>query len=150
MDSSDKFYSHFPSYSEQSRKREALAKEQKLDYQAYLKRVTSNKNNRDQLFGKIKKSSTPHDDSRKPKIPRNQEKTVNDSPISIKKRGAVSQNDTKDGTNERQKNKEQFLNEWEKMNLPEIVDGNAINARNRRIAEVKEFFFFWFNFDLFM
>lgn len=36
----DKFYLQFPSYSEQNRKRELLAKTRQLEYQKYLKQLT--------------------------------------------------------------------------------------------------------------
>lgn len=36
----DKFYLQFPSYSEQNRKRELLAKSRQLEYQKYLRQLT--------------------------------------------------------------------------------------------------------------
>lgn len=139
MDSSpitDKFYSHFPSYSEQSTKREALAKARQLEYQTYLSRIASNGQNSN---GKSNKRITAHDKhTKRPKLPINHDEK--ESPKLNGKHVSVAQTEATNGAKAakvREMTKEKFLDGVENMNLPEIFDEDRINARNRRMAEVR-------------
>lgn len=133
MDSwvTDGFYSHFPSYSQQPTRREALAKARQLDYQTFLSRAVPQKA---KLDGKGQKRHTTNENSNK-----RQKATTNDTPNDkLPKLDTVSMNDN-DGAvkiSSRVVNKNRFLDELEKMDLPDIINEETINDRNQKLAEV--------------
>lgn len=133
----DKFYSHFPSYSSEKQKRDSLAKEKKLEYQAYLSRVASNTPN-----GKTKRSTDGEKSSKRLKIPTFSDEKTNEDPesdVKCNKKNKTDQNGTlaDEWTDKkRDENKHKYLDKLEKMNLPEIFDADLVQARNHKMAEV--------------
>lgn len=135
MDSwvTDGFYSHFPSYSQQPTRREALAKARQLDYQTFLSRAAPRNANSD---GKGQKRHTTNENNSK-----RQKATTNHTPNDkLPKLDTVKMNDN-DGDGEanictRVVNKNRFLDELEKMDLPEIMNEATISDRNQKLAEV--------------
>lgn len=130
----DKFYSHFPSYSSEKQKRDSLAKEKKLEYQAYLSRVASNNPN-----GKTKRSTDAEKSTKRFKIPTFSDETTIKHPESDVKCNKTDQNGTlaDEWTNKRRdESKHKYLDKLEKMNLPEIFDADLVRARNHKMAEV--------------
>lgn len=130
----DKFYSHFPSYSSEKQKRDLLAKEKKLEYQAYLKRVASITPN-----GKSKRSIDAEKSIERLKIPTfSDEKTNNHLELDVKC-NKISQNGTLTdewADKKRDESKNKYLDKLEKMNVPEIFDADLIEARNQKMADV--------------
>lgn len=131
----DKFYSHFPSYSSEEQKRDSLAKEKKLEYQAYLSRVASNTPN-----GKSKRSTDSEKSTKRLKIPTVSDAEINKHPESDMKCNKIAQNGTLadewSDNKKRDESKHKYLDKLEKMNLPEIFDADLIDARNHKMAEV--------------
>lgn len=126
MDSwvTDGFYSHFPSYSQQPTRREALAKARQLEYQTYLSRVTPPKAKSD---GKAQKRHTSND---------NNSKTLNDIPNDKLPKLDANTADDCNGESSRVEHKNRFLDDLEKMNLPDIFNEERINERNQKFSEV--------------
>lgn len=140
MDSwvTDGFYSHFPSYSQQPTRREALAKARQLDYQTFLSRAEPRKAKPD---GKGQKRHTTNENSSKRQKP-----TTNDTPNDkLPKLDTIStnNNDGKANMSSRVVNKNRFLDELEKMDLPDIMNEETINDRNQKLAEVNLSKFTW-------
>lgn len=139
MDSwvTDGFYSHFPSYSQQPTRREALAKARRLDYQTFLSRVTPRKTKSD---GKAPKRHTSND------IHNNRQKTtMSDTPNDkLPKLDTTNTIDSNNELNEstRVEHKNRFLDDLEKMELPDIFNEETINERNKKLAEVNLHNFF--------
>lgn len=131
----DKFYSHFPSYSSEKQKRDSLAKEKKLEYQAYLSRVASNTPN-----GKSKRSTDAEKSAKRLKIPTFSDEKTNKHLDTDVKCNKIAQNgklaDEWDDDKWRDESKHKYLDKLEKMNLPEIFDADQIKARNHKMAEV--------------
>lgn len=134
MDSwaSDGFYSHFPSYSQQPTRREALARARQLDYQTFLSRVSPGKSKTD---GKAQKRHTTNDgQSKRQKIP-----TTNRTPnekLPKLNANAVNENNIEGDMQSGGVNKDHYLDELEKMDLPDILNEETINERNLKLAEV--------------
>lgn len=134
MDSwaTDGFYSHFPSYSQQPTRREELAKARQHDYQTFLNRVTPRKNKSDAKFHKRNISIDSH--SKKKRIA-----TTNQTPnpeLPKSDVNMVSENAIELDRNNRVRNRSRFVNELEKMDLPDILNGDTIDERNQKLAEV--------------
>lgn len=129
----DKFYSHFPSYSSEKQKRDSLAKEKKLEYQAYLSRVALNTPN-----GKSKRSSDAGKSTKRLKIPTFSDEMANKH--TEMKCNKFAQNGTLPDEwaddKKRDESKHKYLDKLEKMNLPEIFDADLVKARNDKMAEV--------------
>lgn len=131
----DKFYSHFPSYSSEKQKRVSLAKEKKLEYQAYLTRVASNTPD-----GKSKRSTDAEKSTKRLKIPTFSDEKTNKHLESDVKRKQIIQNGTladEWADKRRDESKHKYLDKLEKMNLPEIFDADLVEARNHKMAEVR-------------
>lgn len=130
MDSwaSDGFYSHFPSYSQQPSRREALAKARQLEYQTFLDRVTPRQNKSDVKAQKrhttnessCKRQKVPTKDNKLPKLVTN---TVDEHNESI-------------DMSSRCENKNRFLDELENLDLPDIFNDQMMRERNQKLAEV--------------
>lgn len=156
MDSwvTDSFYSHFPSYSNQRTQREALAKTRQLEYQTYLSRLSTKNAFSD---GKsTKRNTTTNRHHKRQKLPASkqaaneqvlpieEEKTTKTTITATNHEVNANVNDDTDyhpeliKQMERDENRTKFLNELEKMNLPDIFNEDVINARNKRIAEVRK------------
>lgn len=135
MDSwvTDGFYSHFPSYSQQPTRREALAKARQLEYQTFLSRVSPGKGKPD---GKAKKRHTTNDcQNKRQKIPTNEKQIVDKLP-------KIDANTTDDTNGESEMSsrievKNRFLDELENMDLPDIFNEQSINERNQKLKEVR-------------
>lgn len=152
MDSwaTDSFYSHFPSYSQQANRREVLAKARQLDYQTFLSRISPLKNVSNV---KSQKRATVIDGQN-----RKSKKTPNASTTSSPNTNYknempkldmhfVSENDSTEhaaiisgrSTN-RSKDRNDFVNGLEEMDLPDIFDDKQISVRNEKLAEVSDKF----------
>lgn len=133
MDSwaSDKFYSHFPSYSEQRTHREALARSRQLEYQAYLnntanKSVQTKHKTHKRLPAKTKIS-------KRPKIPTTNYDSIveqNELDKNYSDEVEVNENNNYDESTQR------FLKKLEEMSVPDIFNDDMIKARNEKVAEV--------------
>lgn len=149
MDSwaTDGFYSHFPSYSQQPNRREALAKARQLDYQTFLSRISPLKNvsnvktqkrTTHATDGQSKKSkkptnstaSTNTNDNERNDMPKLDMHAVSESNSSTEQ--AVSSQRSTD----RSKERNDFVKELEEMDLPDIFNDKQISVRNERFAEV--------------
>lgn len=150
MDSwaTDSFYAHFPSYSQQKNRREALAKARQIDYQTFLNRISPLKN---VSRVKLQKRHIANDGQTKKSI-----KPTNIAPITnnqneMPKLDMHFVNDENDSTEQvvmsghstnRSKDKDEYVNGLEEMDLPDIFNDTRISARNERLAEASEQFFF--------
>lgn len=132
MDSwaTDGFYSHFPSYSQQPTRREELARARQHDYQTFLNNATPRKGKTD---GKIGKRNTNLDtQNKKLKVSTstpNKEWPKVDLSAAVENRSELDKKF-------RLKNTSQFVNELEKMDLPDFLNEDTINERNQKLAEV--------------
>ncbi|XP_055297512.1 inner centromere protein A [Sitodiplosis mosellana] len=136
MDSwaSDGFYSHFPSYSQQPSRREALAKARQLEYQTFLSRVSPRKG---KIDGKAQKRHTTNESQcKRPKIPTNDTMQKNELPKLDTKHTADDNNGESDSSS-RVEVKNKFLDELENMDLPDIFNEQSINERNQKSKEDK-------------
>lgn len=147
MDSwaTDGFYSHFPSYSQQPNRREALAKARQLDYQTFLSRISPLKH---VSHVKLQKRHIANDgQTKKLKNPTNISPNTNHNNEMPKlDMHIVNENDSTEqavisghSTN-RSKERNEFVNGLEEMDLPDIFNDERISARNDRNAEVNYFF----------
>ena len=138
MDSwvTDGFYSHFPSYSQQPSRREALAKARQLEYQTFLSRVSPGKCKTD---GKAQKRHTTNNcHSKRPKIPAN-DTMRNDKLPKLDTKQTTTTTDDNNGESDlssRVEVKNRFLDELENMDLPDIFNEQSINKRNQKLKEV--------------
>lgn len=136
MDSwvTDGFYSHFPSYSQQPTRREALAKARQLDYQTFLSRISPTKI---KIDGKGQKRHTTNDNSSKrQKIPTNDIPNDKLPKLDTKSIDDVDTNGESD-VSCRVEVKNRFLDELEKMELPDIINEQTIRKRNQKLKEVQ-------------
>lgn len=133
MDSwvTDGFYSHFPSYSQQPTRREALAKARQLDYQTFLSRVSPQKGKSD---GKAQKRHTTNESqSKRQKIPTNEKRNEKLPKLDTNR---TDDNNGESDMSSRVEVKNRFLDELENMNLPDIFNEQMINERNQKMKEV--------------
>ncbi|XP_031628071.1 uncharacterized protein LOC116343897 [Contarinia nasturtii] len=130
----DGFYSHFPSYSQQPTRREALAKARQLDYQTFLSRISPTKIKAD---GKGQKRHTPNDNNTKrQKIPSNDVPNDKLPKLDTKSIDDTDTNGESDASC-RVEIKNRFLDELEKMDLPDIINEQSIKKRNQKLKEEK-------------
>lgn len=132
MDSwvSDKFYSHFPSYSEQKTHREVLAKSRQLEYQEYLNDKSPQTKNKSQ-----KRLPTNTKTSKRPKVPtKNYDSIVTQNKLDADDN--YSNDDVVKENNNDDESTQRFLRKLEEMNVPDIFNDDMIRARNEKVAEV--------------
>lgn len=107
----DKFYSHFPSYSGEKSKRKLLDKDRQDEYNLYLSRLTSAGN----ASSQIKHIHAERDGQHS---------------ISDRHNGVLLNRNSKEMS-------ERDVSLWnENMDLPGILNEEIIKQRNRRVAEV--------------
>lgn len=146
MDSwaTDGFYSHFPSYSQQPNQREVLAKARQRDYQAFLNHISPKKivshatlqkrhniNDGQQKRSK-KPTATSPPQTKRNELPKLDIHIVNANATSTEPAAMTgSSTDTRKARND-------FVNELEQMDLPDIFNDERISARNEKMAEVSD------------
>lgn len=140
MDSwaTDGFYSHFPSYSQQPNRREALAKARQLDYQTFLSRISPLKN-----ASNTKAHAKRYDgQSKRPKKSTNSSPNDNKLPkldMHIVNGNNSTEHATLSGrTTNRSKERNEYVNGLENMDLPDIFNDERISARNEKMAVVSD------------
>lgn len=133
MDSwaTDGFYSHFPSYSQQPNRREALAKARQQDYRTFLSRLSPQKGE------KSHKRFTVHDEHAMTKT---KTTTMNHIPNDELPKLDLYTNDddssSGSGTSSLTTSRDRFVNELERMNLPDIFNEETVLERNQKLIEV--------------
>lgn len=154
MDSwaTDGFYSHFPSYSQQPNRREALAKARQLDYQTFLSRISPLKN---VSSVKTQKRATNANDgqSKKSKKPTNATASPNtndrnnmpklDMHIVSENNSSTEQTVPSGRSTDRSQERNDYVNGLEQMDLPDIFNDKQINVRNEKLAEVSDEHFYY-------
>lgn len=116
----DKFYSHFPSYSGEKSRRKILDKDRQDEYNLYLSSLASMASSGSAFRRQCAKNT--------------QVREENNEPTSIPNR----QNERRIRRNSDQIS-EQDMSLWnENMDLPGIFNEEMINLRNRRVAEVSQ------------
>lgn len=138
----DSFYSHFPSHSNQRTQREILAKTRQIEYQTYLSRLADNTaktSKRSTSINRLhKRQKLPvQNGAAKERVSPVKEATATASKPQI---NTINETDHLPSLQQQQMDRDEernrFLRELEKTKLPYIFNDDAINARNRRIAEV--------------
>lgn len=119
----DKFYSHFPSYSGEKSRRKILDKDRQDEYNIYLSSLASMASTGSALRRQCVKNTQVRE-----------VREEKDEPSSISNR----QNEIRIRRNSDQIS-EQDMSLWnENMDLPGIFNEEMINLRNRRVAEVSQ------------
>lgn len=139
MDSwvNDSFYSHFPSYSDQSR-REFLAKARQLEYQNYLLRLADIDDLSSSRASKRDASSGMQ--SRRLRLPSvDVNKNLVDHSMSTEV--PMAQKKQQDPFFIESYERDGLMNEIDTLDLPDIFNENVIKARNKQIAKVFQLFF---------
>lgn len=153
MDSwvTDTFYSHFPSYGDQKTQRDILLKSRHLEYQNHLHQLAAIE--KLSAVRASKRFSANNNQMKRPKIP--DEPIDNAAVIQINERNLQHQNDNMSLVRrehdalfvescDRDDSRNRFLNELQNMDLPDMFNDVAIEARNRRTIEVNN------NLEVFM
>lgn len=158
MDSwaTDGFYSHFPSYSQQPNRREALAKARQLDYQTFLSRISPLKNvsnvkthkRATQLNdGQSKKSKKPANASASPTTNDRNGVPKLDMHMVSENNSSTEQTVLSGRSTDRSKDRNDFVNGLEQMDLPDIFNDKQISVRNEKLAEVSDRNFYYAKFQ---
>lgn len=135
MDSwvTDGFYSHFPSYSQQPTRQQALAKARQYEYQTFLSRVTPKKT---KCNGKAQKRHTTIENHLKRQKTPTKHTSPNDKLPNLDTNAAAHNGSEEFEMHNRFENKNRFQDELETMDLPDIFNDQMIRERNQKLAEV--------------
>lgn len=120
----DKFYSHFPSYSDQSLQRVLLSKSRKQDYQNYLSRVAVGPKK------SFKRGSNVTQKANKVNVIDENRQTDDESTDGV----------SKSKLNREMSSKQKAIHDRKHINLPDILDENKVHERNQRMVEVSSSF----------
>lgn len=133
MDSSDKFYSGFPSLAGGETRRQALAKERQIEYHTFLQNQSKNKTTPSKTRNGARLKAKENISPKIIKHTTTQHKSSSDNRSYY---GGGDDVDRSDFNRNEVNSRDNFLVRLEKMSVPDIFCDVKIDARNKLVEEV--------------